>query len=56
MRRTSKPHIAVIGKIHDTDHFRNIKRHKVQTWEDLLLIEIDENITFANINYMSRVI
>ena len=56
MRRTSKPHIAVVGKIHDTDHFRNIKRHKVQTWEDLLLIEIDENITFANINYMSRVI
>ena len=56
MRRTSKPHIAVIGKIHDTDHFRNIKRHKVQTWEDLLLIRIDENITFANINYISEFI
>lgn len=56
MRRTSKPHIAVVGKIHDTDHFRNIKRHKVQTWEDLLLIRIDENITFANINYISEFI
>lgn len=56
MRRTGKPHIAVVGKIHDADHFRNIKRHKVQTWEDLLLIRIDENITFANINYISEFI
>ncbi len=56
MRRTGKPHIAVVGKIHDTEHFRNIKRHKVETWEDLLLIRIDENITFANINYISEFI
>lgn len=56
MRRTGKPHIAVVGKIRDTEQFRNIKRHEVQTWDDLLLIRIDENITFANINYVSEFI
>jgi sulfate permease, SulP family len=56
LRRTGKPHIAVIGRVKDTEHYRNVKRHPVQTWEDLLLIRIDENITFANINYISEFI
>lgn len=56
IRRTGNPHIAVVGKIKDTEHFRNIKRHTVQTWDGLLLIRIDENITFANINYISEFI
>ncbi|MFI3220274.1 MAG: sodium-independent anion transporter, partial [Methylococcales bacterium] len=31
---------------------RNIKRHHVETWNHLLLIRIDESLTFANINYI----
>jgi len=52
LRKTSKPHIAVVGRIPDTEHFRNIKRHQVETWSHLLLIRIDESITFANINFI----
>lgn len=52
LRRTSRPHIAVVGRIKDTDTYRNVKRHQVETWDKLLLIRIDENITFANINYI----
>jgi SulP family sulfate permease len=52
LRRTSRPHIAVVGRIKDTEHFRNIKRHQVETWKNLLLIRIDENISFANVNYI----
>ncbi len=52
LRRTSRPHIAIVGRIKDTEHFRNIKRHQVETWENLLLIRIDENISFANISYI----
>ncbi|MFA6162318.1 MAG: SulP family inorganic anion transporter, partial [Methylobacter sp.] len=52
LRKTSQPHIAVVGRIPDTEHYRNIKRHSVQTWSDLLLLRIDESITFANINYI----
>jgi len=56
LRRTGKPHIAVVGRIKNSDHFRNIKRHEVETWEELLLVRIDENITFANINFISEYI
>jgi len=52
LRRTSRPHIAVVGRIKDTDHFRNIDRHQVETWGNLLLIRIDENISFANVSYI----
>lgn len=47
--RTSRPHIAVVGRIAGTEHYRNINRHEVQTWPNLLLIRVDENIYFANI-------
>ncbi len=47
--RTSRPHIAVVGRVANTEHYRNIYRHTVQTWPNLLLVRIDENIYFANI-------
>lgn len=56
LRRAGKPHIAVVGRIKDTEHFRNVKRHRVETWKDILFIRIDENITFANINYIAEFI
>lgn len=56
LRRAGKPHIAVVGRIKNTEQFRNIKRHQVETWKDLLLIRVDENITFANINFISEFI
>jgi len=52
LRKTSQPHIAVVGRVPETEHYRNIKRHSVETWHHLLLVRIDENITFANINYI----
>ncbi|MCX7068726.1 MAG: sulfate permease [Methylococcales bacterium] len=54
LRKSSHPHIAVVGRVPDTEHYRNIKRHHVQTWHHLLLIRIDENLTFANINYIEE--
>ncbi len=52
LRRTSCPHIAVVGRIKDTDHFRNVNRHQVETWGNILLIRIDENLSFANVSYI----
>jgi SulP family sulfate permease len=56
LRITSHPHIAVVGRIQGTEHFRNIKRHEVKTWRHLLLLRIDENLTFANVNYVEEFI
>lgn len=46
--RTSRPHIAVIGQVGDSEHFRNVLRHDVRTWPELLLLRIDETLYFAN--------
>ena len=54
LRKSSQPHIAVVGRVPDTEHYRNIKRHHVETWHHLLLIRIDENLSFANINYIEE--
>jgi SulP family sulfate permease len=56
LRKTSQPHIAVVGRIPGTEHYRNIKRHSVETWPQLLLLRVDESITFANINYIEEFI
>lgn len=52
LRKASQPHIAIVGRVPDTEHYRNIKRHGVQVWHHLLLARIDESITFANISYI----
>lgn len=51
-RKSSRPHIAVIGRMPNTQQFRNVKRHDVETWDNLSIIRIDENITFSNYVYI----
>jgi SulP family sulfate permease len=46
--RSSRPHMAVVGRVPGTEHFRNIERHAVQTQAGLLALRVDENLFFAN--------
>ena len=46
--RQSRPHIAVIGRIPGTEHFRNLSRHQVETRPGLLMVRIDANLFFGN--------
>lgn len=48
--RASTPHIAVIGRVPGTEHFRNVERHGVQTIEGALLLRIDESLFFGNLS------
>jgi SulP family sulfate permease len=50
--RTSHPHIAEVGRVGDTEHFRNIKRHPVKTCSGVMAIRIDESLYFANTKYL----
>ncbi|MCV2882007.1 SulP family inorganic anion transporter [Actibacterium sp. XHP0104] len=50
--RTSRPHIAEVGLVPGTEHFRNINRHKVETRPEILTIRVDENLYFANARYL----
>ena len=46
--RSSRPHMAVIGRVPGTEHFRNIERHAVETVPGLLALRVDESLFFAN--------
>lgn len=46
--RASRPHIAVLGRIAGSEHFRNIKRHTAQTHPQILLLRIDSGMFFGN--------
>ncbi|MEZ5492679.1 MAG: sulfate permease [Gammaproteobacteria bacterium] len=54
--KTSKPHVAIVGRVPGTEHYRNIERHKVQTFENILSIRIDESLYFANTRYLEELI
>lgn len=46
--RISRPHIAVIGLVEGTQHFRNVSRYDVLTIETIASFRIDENLNFLN--------
>lgn len=48
--RTSRPHIAVVGRVPGTEHFRNVLRHDVETQPEILFLRIDESLFFSNIS------
>ncbi|MGL6140029.1 MAG: SulP family inorganic anion transporter, partial [Planktothrix sp.] len=48
LARTSKPHIAIVGRVGNTEHFRNILRHPVTTSPHILALRIDESLYFVN--------
>ena len=52
--RISRPHIAVIGLVQGTQHFRNISRHDVVTSTEIVSFRVDENLTFLNANTLKE--
>jgi SulP family sulfate permease len=52
--RTSHPHIAVVGRVGDSEHFRNELRHAVTTSPQVLAVRVDESLYFANAKYLEN--
>lgn len=52
--RSSKPHIAIVGRVGNSEHFRNIKRHTVRTCAHVLAMRVDESLFFANTRYFEN--
>ena len=50
--RTSRPHMAVVGQVPGTQHFRNVDRHAVITSPQVLSLRVDESLYFANTRYL----
>jgi SulP family sulfate permease len=52
--RSSRPHAAVVGRVPETGHFRNVKRHKVLTDPRIVTIRIDESLTYLNARWLEE--
>ena len=50
--KTSRPHVAVVGQIPGTGHFRNVKRHAVVTDPAVLSLRVDESLYFPNARFI----
>lgn len=55
--RTSRPHVAVLGRIPNTNIFRNTDRfEEVEIDDEILILRFDARVYFANANYFSEVL
>ncbi len=54
--KTSRPHVAEVGLVPGTQHFRNINRHRVETDEGLLTLRVDESLYFVNAHFLEELI
>lgn len=52
--RVSTPHIAVIGRIPGSEHFRNVARYEVETLPGVLFVRIDERLFFGNLGAVEQ--
>ena len=53
---SSRPHVAVIGQVPGTQHFRNVLRHRVICTPEVLGLRIDESLFFANARAIETII
>ncbi|WP_236638624.1 SulP family inorganic anion transporter [Mangrovicoccus ximenensis] len=50
--KTARPHVAEVGLVPGTQHFRNTRRHDVETDPSILTIRVDESLYFANARFL----
>ena len=53
--RTTKPHVARLGKVPGTHFYRNVERFdQVEQRKDLLIMRFDAQLYFANVNFFKE--
>ncbi|MCI5111187.1 MAG: sulfate permease [Marivita sp.] len=54
--KTSRPHVAEVGLVPGTQHFRNIHRHNVETDPSVLTLRVDESLYFVNARFLEDMV
>jgi SulP family sulfate permease len=54
--RSSRPHVAVVGRMGNSQVYRNVLRHDVETCPHVVAIRVDESLFFANTKYLEDTI
>lgn len=52
--KTCRPHIAIVGLLKGTEHFRNIDRHQVELCSDVVTMRVDESLYFVNARFLEQ--
>lgn len=52
LMRSSRPHIAVLGRVPGTEHFRNVTRYHTEPLPGVLLLRVDESLFFGNARHV----
>ena len=56
LQRSANPHVARIGRVGDTEHYRNVDRHTVHCAPGVLALRIDESLVFTNARRLVAVV
>ena len=56
LRKTARPHVAEVGLVPGTQHFRNIHRHCVRTDPSLVTLRVDESLYFVNARFLEDLV
>jgi sulfate permease, SulP family len=48
LKRSARPHVALIGRIPGTEHYRNVERYQVELDPEVMGLRIDESLLFLN--------
>ncbi|KQI68845.1 sulfate:proton symporter [Loktanella sp. 3ANDIMAR09] len=54
--KTSRPHVAEVGLVPGTQHFRNIHRHNVETDPKVVTLRVDESLYFINARFLEELV
>ena len=52
LMKSSRPHLAELGLLPGSSHFRNVQRHPCQTLPGVLMLRIDESLYFGNARHV----
>jgi len=56
LKRTAAPHVAHVGRVPGTEHYRNVERHRVECRPGVLGLRIDESLVFTNARGLADVV
>lgn len=54
--RSSRPHVAEVGQVPGTSHFRNVRRYEVVTCPEVLTLRVDESLYFPNARWLEDLV
>jgi SulP family sulfate permease len=56
LQHTARPHVALIGRVAGTEHYRNVERYAVELTPGVMSLRIDESLLFTNSRYLPGVV